>query len=324
MASGLPYPVPFWRASGAGNDFLALVEPGEGGEAAPGHPEPSPGQVRSWCRRGVGLGADGVFVLRRGGAGTTSTVVAPEPGALPPSDPRASGDRRHTGVLPVVTMTHFNADGSRADLCVNGTRCAARLAFELGWAADRVEVRTGAGPVLAHRAGDDRITLELPAPEPPEELPVEVDGTVHAGWSAPVGVPHYVLVWPGAMVDAPVAGLGRTLRSHPTLGTEGANVDFVRFPAADRVEIRTFERGVEGETLACGSGVLAAVAVGRRAGALELPVRVETAGGFEMEVGAGGAGRWTLTSDARLVARGEILPGAGSIPSPPGWAPAGA
>ena len=74
----------FFRLSGSGNDFLALVEPRR---------EPTAGEIRAWCRRGLSLGADGLFVLRRSGGG--------------------------------ARMDHFNADGGRADLCINGTRCAA-------------------------------------------------------------------------------------------------------------------------------------------------------------------------------------------------------
>src|SRR5690606_11812233 len=95
--------------------------------------EPSPAEIRSWCRRGVGLGADGLFRLRPGAPGT-------------------------------VVMVHFNADGSEAALCVNGTRCAARLAFELGWATQRVVVETGAGAFVAVDRGDS-IELEVPVPD---------------------------------------------------------------------------------------------------------------------------------------------------------------
>ena len=98
----------FYKVSGSGNDFLALAEPLQ---------VPSPETIRSWCRRGVSLGADGLFILRRAGAG--AAVMA--------------------------TMDYFNADGLPADLCLNGTRCAAQLAFHLGWAGGTLQMRTGAG-----------------------------------------------------------------------------------------------------------------------------------------------------------------------------------
>jgi diaminopimelate epimerase len=87
--------VAYWRLSGAGNDFLALIEPPD---------EPSPAEIAAWCRRGSSLGADGVFVIWREPAGH-------------------------------VRMDHYNADGGVAELCVNGTRCAARLAFDLSIAS---------------------------------------------------------------------------------------------------------------------------------------------------------------------------------------------
>jgi len=279
-------PVPFFRVSGAGNDFLALVEPARVPEA---------GTIAAWCRRGVSLGADGLFVLRRAD---------------------------DAGATPAVTMDHFNADGGPAELCVNGTRCAARLAFHLGWADGEVEVRTGAGPVRARAAGKDAVALELPAPGEPEACAVdlpEAGGAGVEGWRVAVGVPHFVVVH-SDLGRAPVAALGPPLRRHPVFGPAGTNVDFVRFPARDRLEIRTFERGVEAETLACGSGVLAAAAVGRATGALDLPAAALTSGGFEMTVGEAG-GRWTLAGDARILAAGEVLPGAAAGPEPPRWTP---
>ena len=93
----------------------------------------------------------------------------------------------------------------------------------------------------------------------------------------------------------------------------------------DRLEIRTFERGVEAETLACGSGVMAATAAGVAVGELRLPVRAQTLGGFELEVSSaltpGADDRWSLTGDARLIAEGTLHPGALQTPTPPTWSP---
>ena len=268
----------FFKVSGAGNDFLALAEPDA---------TPPPERIRAWCRRGVSLGADGLFILRR------------TPGGM--------------------AMDYFNADGLPADLCLNGTRCAAQLAFHLGWAADGVDVQTGAGPVAAHRLDAEHVRLELPAPEAPAALAVEVDGISRAGHRLRVGVPHFVLPWE-ELSRAPVLELGAALRRHPAFAPQGTNVNFVRYPERHRMEIRTFERGVEAETLACGSGVLAGVAVGLAAGSLELPVRSLTRGGFELEVDADPlSGRWLLGGDARVVAEGAVLPPAAVEPLPPAW-----
>ena len=268
----------FYRLSGGGNDFLALVEPER---------EPSPAEVRAWCTRGVSLGADGLFLLRRSAAG--------------------------------ARMSHFNADGSPADLCINGTRCAARLAVELGWTDGGLVIETGAGEVPARLTGRHEVALTLPAPAAPAELTLEHDGEQHAGWLVDTGVPHFVLLWPRPLGTAPVARMGPPLRRHPALGRAGANIDFVRFPAPDRLEIRTFERGVEAETLACGTGVLAAAAVGVAAGRLGWPVRALTAGGFELAVDSAGPERLSLAGDARLIASGTLRDEAGEQFAPPAW-----
>ncbi len=273
----------FFKLSGSGNDFLALVEPQR---------EPTADEIRAWCARGLSLGADGLFVLRR----------------------RPAGAR----------MVYANADGRRAELCVNGTRCAARLAFELGWSETELEIETDAGPIPARRLSDDRVALALPAPATPARLEVAVGDRRLEGWRVAVGVPHFVLLWPESLASAPVAELGPPLRAHAAFGDAGTNVDFVRIPGPARIEIRSFERGVEAETLACGSGALAAAATGVALGRVRLPATALTAGGFELAVDrVEGAAppRWSLAGDARLVAEGRLRGGASGAPQPAVWSP---
>jgi diaminopimelate epimerase len=266
----------FFKVSGSGNDFLALAEPAS---------TPPPERIRAWCRRGISLGADGLFVLRR-----------PE------------------GAEGEVAMDYFNSDGCPAALCLNGTRCAAQLAFHLGWATGELRVGTGAGRFTARFLDETRVSVEVPVPEAPRELAPEVDGITRAGMFLRVGVPHFVLVWPESLETAPVVTLGAALRRHAMLGAEGANVNFVRFPGEDRMEIRTYERGVEDETLSCGTGILAGAAAGIALAKGTLPLRVATRSGFELGVEGGETGprgdSWFLTGDARIVAQGELLPGA--------------
>jgi diaminopimelate epimerase len=265
----------FFKLSGSGNDFLALVEP-----AAP----PAPELIRAWCRRGVSLGADGLFTIRREESeGNDSAGIA---------------------------MDYWNADGLPAELCLNGTRCAAALAFHLGWAEDDLTVRTGAGPIPAHRLDSTRVALELPAPGAPAPATVELNGTPHVGYVISIGVPHFVLLWPETLATAPVVELGRPLRRHADFQPAGSNVDFIRFPAPDRMEIRTYERGVEDETLSCGTGVLAGAAVGVATGRATLPLTALPRSGYPLAVGGGAGGRLSLAGDARLVAHGELLPAA--------------
>jgi len=272
----------FFRLSGGGNDFLALVEPLD---------DPTPAQIRAWCHRGLSLGADGLFLLHRSPDG--------------------------------ARMSHFNADGSEADLCLNGARCAVRLARHLGWSDNEIVIETGAGLIPGSSLEVTSVTLALERPDEPEPLELHVDGELIQGFRVPVGVPHFVLPRPDGVARAPVASLGQRLRSDPVFGDAGTNVDFVHFVDQHRMDIRTYERGVESETLACGTGVMASVTVGVAQGELELPVTVLTRGGFQFEVGSWiddrGDPRWGLKGDARLLAEGELIEGAEDLPEPPPW-----
>jgi len=274
-----------YKVSGGGNDFLALAAPER---------EPSADEIRSWCARGLSFGADGVFTLQRSTAGD-------------------------------VRMRYWNADGQSAALCLNGTRCAARLALHLGWAHGRFRVETDAGAFAARAVAPTEIALELPAPE---ELPrmrrLEVDGRTCEGWFVTVGVPHLVLVWPESLAHAPVQELGAKLRAHGEFQPAGTNVDFVRFPSPHQMEIRSLERGVEAETLACGTGVLAATAVGLLLNLAKLPLAASTRGGFTLTVDGqtvdSALRNWSLAGDARILGGVELTPEAGlPAPAAPRW-----
>lgn len=269
-----------FKVSGGGNDFLALAAPER---------EPTGDEIRSWCTRGLSIGADGVFTL----------------------------DRTESG----VRMRYWNADGHPAALCLNGTRCAARLALHLGWVTGSFPVATDAGTFSARAVTATEIALQLPAPEElARRRVVEVGGLACEGWLVTVGVPHFVVVWPESLALAPVSTLGPALRAHPEFAPGGTNVDFVRFPGTHRLEIRSFERGVEAETLACGTGVLAATAVGLLLNLAELPLSAATLGGFTLTVDGQTADsvlkNWSLAGDARILAGVELTPEAG-LPAPP-------
>lgn len=271
--------------SGCGNDFLALLEPAR---------DPTAEEIARWCARGVSLGADGVFTLRRLAPGR-------------------------------VAMRYWNADGHEAALCVNGTRCAGRLALARGWGGDGPDalvIETGAGPLRARPAGETAIALELPAPDGlPRRVTLATPAGELTGWFVTVGVPHLVVPWPRSLAACPVAELGAELRHHAEFAPAGTNVDFVRWPEPHRLEIRSFERGVEAETLACGTGVLAAVAVGLLREQAKLPVVALTRGGFELEVSGetvdSSPSRWSLAGDARLLGEIEVAREAGLPPPPP-------
>jgi diaminopimelate epimerase len=210
-------------------------------------------------------------------------------------------------------MVYFNADASRAAMCGNAALCSTRLAARLGLAAPQgMALETDAGTynsrcaVEAERAELHLAPVQAPAPVPglasaPEEQRI-VLGTV--------GVPHLiVLVADVCRID--VLARGRALRSDPAVGPAGANVNFLSAREAGGWHMRTYERGVEAETLACGTGAVAAACALAEWGLATLPVTVWTRSGRPLEIRAqpGSGGRYDdvwLAGEARLVVRGVI------------------
>jgi diaminopimelate epimerase len=267
--------IPFLKMHGAANDFVVVDHRAPFLPAASAALEPL---VRRLCDRRRGVGADGVLLL----------------------ECDAEQD---------FAMRYFNADGRPAEFCGNGARCLARLGLDLGLGAGgEVRFRTAAGTMRARRGADGR-AIELRFGLVDGWGPVEtvsVPRHAFAGRSVVTGVPHFVV--PVERIDAvPVVEWGGALRRHERFAPAGTNVDFVARLAPGRVAMRTYERGVEGETLACGSGAMAcalwAVAEGETP-----PIVVQTAGGDELRVGFTAAGsRWdtTLTGPAEIVYTGE-------------------
>jgi diaminopimelate epimerase len=264
-----------YKMTGSGNDFVML-------DGRSTSPERWPAtRVAAICDRRSGVGADGLVILT----------------------PDAPGR---------VRMTYWNSDGSRAAMCGNAALCSARLSVYLELAAPgELCLLTDAGVVPARCDGaGDGAEIRLPD----TEIPAAVEG-LEAGpgeqWLAlgTVGVPHLVVrVEDLERVD--VGGRGRSLRFDPAVGAAGANVNFVAPGASsgDAWRIRTYERGVEGETLACGTGtVAAAIAVAAR-GEASLPLRFRSRGGPELLVGAdlggGLAHHVWLGGQGRLLFRG--------------------
>ena len=232
----------FAKMHGAGNDFVVIDH------RVPFLPDDPRALVAALCDRRRGVGADGVLLLERD----------------------AELD---------FAMRYYNADGQPADYCGNGARCLARFALDLGLGAgDQVRFRTAAGPQSAVRLADGRLAVAFgTVARAGEPITVEAAGRAFEGRLIVAGVPHFV-VGVGPVEDVPLAEWAPALRHHPRFGAAGANVDFVARLEPGCVAMRTYERGVEAETLACGSGAIAS-AVWAAAAGERPPIAVLTAGG---------------------------------------------
>jgi diaminopimelate epimerase len=258
--------------TGSGNDFVFVDA-----RAEPAGELEKLETIQAVCARGSGVGADGIVFLR--------------------DDETAA-----------LRIRYLNSDGSLAALCGNATLCASRLAAELGIVRqDRdFTIATDSGPVTARfRDGLPEIDLQ-PVTELQECFEAEpIEGELRIGFAL-VGVPHVVVLCEDVS-RAPVVDRGRRLRHHAKLAN-GANVNFVS-RAAGRWRIRTYERGVEAETLACGTGAVASALMLAAWGEAADTVELETRSGRVLRVRhhqAGGKLFPSLSGEARIVFRGEL------------------
>ena len=271
----LPSGRTFYKMSGSGNDFVmvdAMREP-------PG-PLAEPRVIREVCARATGVGADGIVFLEPASRGSEAAY----------------------------RMTYLNSDGSRADLCGNASLCSARLATELGVVGPgEFRVETDAG-ILGARILPTGPEVDLrPVTDVRRTLPFRLaPGERWMGYAV-AGVPHLV-VRVDDVATVPVVERGRPLRHEASL-PGGANVNFVSRDAAAGWRIRTFERGVEGETLACGTGSVATAILLREAGEVEERVALATRSGRTLTVRltpADGGWQPSLSGEARLVFEGRF------------------
>ena len=263
----------FMKMAGGGNDFIML-----NGQTSP-VTDPARLAGRA-CVRGLSIGADGLIIV--------------------------SADSTEAD----VRMLYFNSDGSRADFCANGTRCAARFAFLEGLAQRTMTIEADCGVVTATVLADDRVRLSVAGPKNVElEKKLELEDATITGAHLEVGVPHFVELVDD-LWDLDVASRGRAVRRHPDLQPAGANANFISIRGRNRLDIRTFERGVEGETLSCGSGVIASVAASALSGRVDSPVTVRNRSGVEYEASfkrtPDALSSLELTGDARVVYEGTM------------------
>jgi diaminopimelate epimerase len=205
----------------------------------------------------------------------------------------------------------FNADGSEAEMCGNGGRCTARFAFLEGIAPAVMTFETLAGPIQAWVDGTS-VKLQLTQPKDLGlDQSITVEGKTTAFDFLNTGVPH-TLIWMDDNEKADVQTLGRLIRFHEHFKPAGTNVNFAQLLSSGRLSVRTYERGVEAETLACGTGAVAAAGIAFLKGWRPSPVEVQTRGGEILTVHLEGeAGqrieRVYLQGAVRLVFRGEVF-----------------
>lgn len=277
--------IPFWKMSGSGNDFVVI-------DNRAGHiaQRDASAFTKAVCRHRVSVGADGVVLIDA------------------TDEPEVDFQWRY-----------INADGSDGEMCGNGAMCGARFAVLNGIAGQECVFRTESGLVQAWVDADPaspRVSIAVQDPGAIRaDVSIEAAGVELAVHSLLVGVPHVVAIVDDADEFAAthdLIGIGRAVRHHPEFAPAGTNVNFISIRDRSTIRMRTYERGVEDETLACGTGSIASAIVATSLGLTESPVDVITSSGrilaVSFEHGAHGATSVRLGGEARIVMRGEIDP----------------
>jgi len=269
-------PLEFTKMAGGGNDFVVI-------DNRSGWITEAVELTRKICTAHLSVGADGLILI----------------------EPSSRADFR---------MRYFNNDGSGGEFCANGTRCAARYAALSGIAPNKMTIETDAGLIGAEIGEATSVTLSLPSPHGfRAERPLRVEDKVVRGSSIVMGVPHYVVFENGDLWSQDIVPAGRAIRFHSELKPDGgANVNFVVVRGEHAIEVRTYERGVEAETLSCGSGVVASVATAAFFGKVASPVSVLTRSGISLQVRFARDGdalrNVQLTGDARVIYSAQLTP----------------
>lgn len=272
------FPIKFTKMNGAGNDFIIIDH-----RQPIMDPADMPSFVKGVCRRKFSVGADGLIFIEESREADFS-------------------------------WQFFNGDGSRAEMCGNGARCAARFAFNHGIAPREMSFMTQAGRIRAE-VSPDSVKLAMTAPGDINlEREIRIDGETITVHSLNTGVPHAVIIVKNNS-KVPVKEWGRLIRFHEMFSPAGANVNFVESTGANKLFLRTYERGVEDETLACGTGAVASAIMASLLGIVEAPVQVTTSGGEELTIyfnldrqsPADITGVY-LEGTSRIIYQGDLLP----------------
>lgn len=272
---------PFLKMSGSGNDFIFLDHRDVEWESWD-----LPRVARLLCRRRISVGADGLVLI------------------VPPKDPAND-----------FAWRFFNADGSEAEMCGNAARCAARFAALKGLvSSSRMRFETLSGIIEASLSGEGaRVRMGDPWGIRPHVTLILPEGELELVYIN-TGVPHAVSFVEN-LEELQVEELGRLIRHHQAFAPSGTNVDFVEVVDFSILKMRTYERGVEGETLACGTGAVASALAAHLAGRAKAPVEVITRSGGRLKVDflPKGPGEYTevfLEGDARVIYEGVVKPDA--------------
>jgi len=256
--------LPFVKAHGAGNDFILIDNR---------HyvfPLGNSSLIEHLCHRRFGIGADGLILVQQS----------------------MKADYR---------MVYFNADGKEADLCGNGLRCFVVFVCELGDRRESLTIETKSGLIECKRNGQ-RITSRFPEPQIlRRSFPLALSGGIRETFLVFSGVPHAV-IFSDELEEEDLQSLGREVRNHPAFFPAGVNVNLIDCEEAT-VRIRTYERGVEAETFACGTAALAAAKVVSTLRKLErVVIHPRSQEALEVNIR-----NWELTGSAQLVFKGTIL-----------------
>jgi diaminopimelate epimerase len=262
----------FTKMNGAGNDFVMI-------DNRSGEVRLQPQQVVRICDRHRGVGADGILLLEKGSNGAD------------------------------FRMRYYNRDGGEAEMCGNGARCFARFANKVANAPAKVSFQTPAGLIRGELHGEE-VTLQMSEPKDLRlDLDLVANGAKEHVHFINSGVPHVVV--PVAKVeDVDVRKRGAALRYHKEFSPAGANANFIEKAGPKRILVRTYERGVEDETLACGTGVVASALIFGATEKTDGPITVIVRSGSELSVNFKRAGEKftnvTLTGPAEFAFEGTI------------------
>jgi diaminopimelate epimerase len=236
----------FAKFQGAGNDFI-MIDNRDGAFAA------SRERIAAMCARRRSIGADGLILVE------PSTKAA-------------------------VRMRYYNADGGEVEMCGNGARCFVAYAGELGIGTEPLVFET-MERVLSGSADGGAFTIEMGEVKHTQlNMKLDVEGTTYQAHVTNTGVPH-VVIFCYHLDQVDVEGFGRAVRYHEAFQPAGANANFVEVGRDGELAVRTYERGVEGETLACGTGVVAAAVIAHLVGSVRAPVAVHVRSGDVLTVG---------------------------------------